>query len=296
MTFEKRIIDLDPVFIQEDTDLFENSKDGNGSFYETRLQFKNNLRNTLYTAGTGIDITSGVISALPFVSTDTLQTVYDNGLPGFKGVINLSSNDALHLISTSSAFVPPSMTTSQFSFITTKIDGMLAFANDVERYISYNNSVNSLIAYIDDIDQTSFGEMYFINNSLSTTIISPANPVKINAIYNGGFLSLFSHTSGRLTYFGELRNFKITVSLSCTLNLSSGNISVFIYKNGSQISKSKQSVYIGSTTPADKNLLCQCMIDLINGDYIEVYVQNDLATDPITVSQFNCILSSMSSL
>jgi hypothetical protein len=296
MTFEKRIPDLDPNPGIEDIDLFETSKGGSGSYFISYSDIKLDLQDTLYTAGTGIDITLGVISAIPMPSIETLQIVYDNGLPGIKGLINLAPDESFRLVSTDAAFVPPSMTVTQFSAIVTKFDGMIAFAHDVERHIVYNAATENLIAYISDIDQSKYGEMYFNDNITPTNITLAANPVKVTGTYIPGFLNLFTHSSGALTYSGNPRNFKVTADLSCTIDLFPGDVSVFIYKNGLQILKSKKSVYIGATTPANHTISCSCMIDLVSGDYIEVYIQNDLATDDIIVTQFNCILTSMLSL
>ena len=188
------------------------------------------------------------------------------------------------------------VTDAEFKAVATPAKGLMAYISDSNRVGIQKGTpgvpVYDSLAYISDIptpQAPSYGEMYFNDNATETVIVSPATPVKVAGTYVSGLISEFTHSAGTMTYIGSGDTFKLNVSLSCTLNLASGTVSVIIYQNGSPISKSKQESFLGSTSPGAQNISCMALVSLATNDTVEIFIQNDSGSENITVTQLNCI-------
>lgn len=132
---------------------------------------------------------------------------------------------------------------------------------------------------------------YYMNgNATATTIASVGVAVKVAGTTTSSSLTQkFTNTDNRATYIGSLtRFFKVT----STLSLESGNnnqVGVYIAKNGTLINESE--VY-GTTSGSGRaeNIVVQTLVQLSENDYIEIFVENDSATNNITVTDLNVIL------
>jgi hypothetical protein len=188
------------------------------------------------------------------------------------------------------------LTAAELAALTLPAKGLVAYVSDSDRLSVQKGTpgvpVYDSLAYISDIptpQAPSYGEMYFNDNATETVIVSPATPVKVAGTYVSGLISEFTHSAGTMTYIGSGDTFKLNVSLSCTLNLASGTVSVIIYQNGSPISKSKQESFLGSTSPGAQNISCMALVSLATNDTVEIFIQNDSGSENITVTQLNCI-------
>ena len=131
-----------------------------------------------------------------------------------------------------------------------------------------------------------YGVVYMQGNATATVIASTSTPVKVAGTWTSEITSSFTATTGgRLTYTGTETQ---VVRIDCALTLSpvSGSnqhISVYIAKNGSVVTGSRQEAHISSG--ANMNMSICWQSSLTTNDYIEVFVQNSTATNNITVSR-----------
>jgi hypothetical protein len=131
-----------------------------------------------------------------------------------------------------------------------------------------------------------YGVVYMQGNATATVIASTSTPVKVAGTWTTDILSSFTATTGgRLTYTGTETQ---VVRIDCALTLSpvSGanqHISVYIAKNGSVVTGSRQLSHISSGDYMNMSACWQS--SLATNDYIEVFVQNGTATNNITVSR-----------
>lgn len=157
---------------------------------------------------------------------------------------------------------------------------------------------NSVTAHLNGIDnalsniatgQTAFGEMYFTGNSDVTTIAALNTPVKVNAsAFNSGELKNFTQSGGTITYTGtDPITALVSVDLTATYNGSSQNTGFYLALNGSVITKSKQSTFIGGATPATQANPVKCLVALVTGDDLDIYVENQENANDIIVQDCN---------
>jgi hypothetical protein len=163
-------------------------------------------------------------------------------------------------------------------------------------YTTDNGASWKEIASIDDIpvDTTAFGESFFQGNATETVISVAGTAVKIAGTYSSGDLLKFTESGGTLTYTAdESKQFLISLSLTATLDLSTSNISVVIHKNGSELTKSKQTNFTGSVSPGMQSTSVNALTFLDTNDTIEVFIQNDDTTSNITVQDLNVSVSAV---
>lgn len=147
------------------------------------------------------------------------------------------------------------------------------------------NTVGTTIEISNDLASI-YGVVYMQGNATATVIASTSTPVKVGGTWTTDIASSFTATTGgRLTYTGTETQ---VVRIDCALTLSptSGanqHISVYIAKNGSVVTASRQQAHISNG--ADINMSVCWQSSLATNDYIEVFVQNGTAVNNITVSR-----------
>jgi hypothetical protein len=232
------------------------------------------------------------------VDAVNLQKAYDNGV---SGNINLISGKPFELTSLVAGFLMPRMTELQFNQIVNPDAGLLAYASNLQRFITNVGSPATPdykeIAFIDDIpvfQQVGYGEMYFINNATPTPIFAPNIPVNIVGTYIAGNLSQFQQSGDALIYNGiSPAECQISVNLSGSMTSDTDTFNFIIYINGVRQVKSQMSNYFGPTSPGDHSVALQ-MLALLNPlDQITVAVENTSDADDITIVNFNCIIQEL---
>lgn len=141
------------------------------------------------------------------------------------------------------------------------------------------------------IENSSDISQYFMNNNATATIISATGtPVKIiGTTTSAAVTRKFTNTDNRATYNGALsRFFRVVV----TASVESGNnnqVGIYIAKNGVTIDESE--VY-GTTSGSGRveNIVCQTLVRLEANDYIEVFCENNTATQDITATNLNVVI------
>lgn len=160
----------------------------------------------------------------------------------------------------------------------------------------YFAGIDAALAVADNIP-AAFGEMYFQGNVTPTTIVTPGVPVKVNATYNSGSLQGFSQSGGTLTYTGTgSRDVYVSADLTATYAGTSQNTSFYIALDGAVVAKSQQSTFIGAVTPANQTNPCQCIVPIVNGSQLELWVSNDDNTNNPIVTDCNFVVQSVSAV
>jgi hypothetical protein len=137
------------------------------------------------------------------------------------------------------------------------------------------------------------GNYYMTANATTTTISAVDTPVKILGNTTANTINQkFTHTDNKLTYVGALiRDFQVTA----TASLTSGNnnvIGLYVAKNGVVIASSEMYSTTSSGGRAE-SITCQTILELNEGDYVEMYVENTTAATNITVEYLNVICKSL---
>lgn len=258
--------------------------------------------------GISYDSFTGVISAdinttnLQFTASqiNTIQDIDTTAAPTFGGMtVNLSTSTPFSINSTTAGFLMPSMSSVEFDSIPSPDNALIAWTTDLNRFrVNKGTSgapVYDTLAYLSDIAAVTadgaIGECYFNNNSTETVIASIGTPVQVSGTYVTGELVNITHVNGRLTNAGsETLVLKVSVSMTCSLNLTTADIKAYIYKNGAVSSNFTQEPSLDGTSPSFHTVSMTGFISLSPNDYIEVYISNQTNTDNITVQSlnFNC--------
>jgi hypothetical protein len=170
--------------------------------------------------------------------------------------------------------------TCNFSGGGTYLQGIGQFFRDNEpRWINNKGVLNT----------SAIGNYYMSNNATVTTITTSGVPVKVLGTTTANAINQkLSHSNNRLTYKGELiKNFQISAVASFT----SGNnrlIGLYVAKNGTIINDSEMYATTSGSGRAE-SITIQTITELTNGDYIEIFIENDSNTDDITVEFLNVI-------
>jgi hypothetical protein len=113
----------------------------------------------------------------------------------------------------------------------------------------------------------------------------------IKKIGSPDYGNMFDFSSGSTTIVSSSGVYYL---LNCTTTSSSNNDEVHVkfYKNGTEIPCSLGSMVMSSGGKGN-TIPFHCMTDMIDGDYIEVYVANMSGTTDITLENMNIILSEL---
>lgn len=163
-------------------------------------------------------------------------------------------------------------------------------------YLSGVGYTSNLTRFINckGIENTAeIGNLYMLNNTTATVISGSGIPTKVLGTTTPNAINQkFSHSNNRLTYTGGLiRDFQVSV----TTSLTSGNnnvIGVYVAKNGTIITESEMYGTTSSSGRAEA-ITCQTILEMQENDYIEIWVENNTASQNITVEYMNVIIKSL---
>jgi hypothetical protein len=135
--------------------------------------------------------------------------------------------------------------------------------------------------------QSAYGE-YYISNAVTTTIGTAGTFVKVTGTTTANVLSNFTHpVNNRLTYVGSTtRKFLINAVISFH-GANSNDYKFAIYKDGSSILNSSIVSATGSGIGILYTVSCQCIVELNNNNFIEVFVTNIDGTNSATIDFMN---------
>jgi hypothetical protein len=139
----------------------------------------------------------------------------------------------------------------------------------------------------------SYAEMFTNGAAVNTTIGAIETFTKIANDTTAGDLNNFTHTTGRLTYFGlTAKEFRVNVSLNAQNTTAAQTIRFSVAKNGVPLIKSRATVSLTYTTDGYCVSL-NCLTSLAAGDYIEVFTANATAATVVTVADLNVVVAAV---
>lgn len=134
---------------------------------------------------------------------------------------------------------------------------------------------------------------YMQGNATATTIAATGTPVKVAGITTEYAISQrFTHSSNRATHDGAItRDFKITAI--CSLTSGNGHqVGVYVAKNGTTIDESETYLTTNASGRLENGAI-HTIASLQQTDYIEIFVENNTATNDITVEDLNVIVEAL---
>jgi hypothetical protein len=145
---------------------------------------------------------------------------------------------------------------------------------------------------IKKIGSPDYGNMFDFSSGSTTIVSSSGVYYLLNCTTTSLYTRGFTHSTNRLTKVGAAWG---PIKLEGNIALSSSNndeVHVKFYKNGTEIPCSLGSMVMSSGGKGN-TIPFHCMTDMIDGDYIEVYVANMSGTTDITLENMNIILSEL---
>jgi len=145
---------------------------------------------------------------------------------------------------------------------------------------------------ITKIGSPDYGNMFDFSSASVTTISSSGTYYLLNCSTTSLYTRGFTHSNARLTKVGDAFGpIKMEGNLAVSAN-NNDEIHVKFFKNGIEVPCSLGSMVMssggkGSTLPF------HCITDMIDGDYVEVWVSNETSTQDITLENMNIILSEL---
>lgn len=216
--------------------------------------------------------------------------------------ITLAPGKNFGFAGTTAGFYLPSMTQAQFDAILSPPNGLMAWADDTNR-IRVNTGttlapVPEDVAYLSDIaaitTNSVWAEMYFVNNGLHTVFGSVGVPVKVVSSYSPGLLQGFTEAAGTLTYtLPDAITLTLGVSFSAEAVTNPVNLTFFIYVAGSAIAKIQQTLDLDGIVPSLLPIPLSGLVNLVSGNTIEIWVQNNTDTTDIIVGDLNLAVTSI---
>ena len=137
-----------------------------------------------------------------------------------------------------------------------------------------------------------YGNMFDFSSSSVTTISTSDTWVKLNSNTVSNYTKGFTHSNNRLTKVGDAYN---PIKLECNTSVSANNndlVQCSFFKNGVLIPCSVGEMVMSSGGKGS-TIAFHCMTDMLDGDYIEVWVKNVNSTTNITLDVFNVILTEL---
>ena len=133
-------------------------------------------------------------------------------------------------------------------------------------------------------DTKPYGYMYMNDNYKITKFIASTLYTKVNGKTNTVKANSFTATDNRFTYTGKRTlTAKIYVNVGASPTEGSSNFSIAILKNGLEQIAPSASKATDSKSESFQIIL-ETEVDLITGDYIEVFIKNNLTTSAILVN------------
>jgi hypothetical protein len=132
-------------------------------------------------------------------------------------------------------------------------------------------------------DTKPYGYAYMNDNQQSTKFISPTLYAKVAGNTTTTKANGFVATQNRFTYTGKRQlTAQIYVNAGVLTPEPNSEIAISIYKNGQQQVAPNSSIGIAGKKE-NVQITLETEVDLIQGDYIEVFIKNNINTTPILV-------------
>ena len=133
----------------------------------------------------------------------------------------------------------------------------------------------------------SYCEINFYGNTTVTTVTAIATPVVVSSILfqlNAFSTGMTLGNNSRLI-FSYSGKYLIQISLSCFTGVNNQTIAGLIALNGNVILSTQQTSDVSSAR--SQNITLSAILNITATNYVELYIQNNTATNSITVSSCN---------
>lgn len=147
-------------------------------------------------------------------------------------------------------------------------------------------TVNAIILKL----QPAVGSYSMSNNATATDIVTTSVGVKVaGSTTAGAEIERFSNGNNRLTYLaGRKRLFVCTAVGNEAVGGNNHQYAFSFYKNGTKIAESEKTI-TSDSSGRTSTFVIQAVTELSEGDYIEVWVQDNTGTADVTISYLNVI-------
>jgi hypothetical protein len=150
------------------------------------------------------------------------------------------------------------------------------------------------LTYLEGIALTPYLNYFDFSSDSETNITTQDVYVKLNTDTTMGFSrNGLTHANNRVTNTGATRIFYVS-AIGSFQSASGSEIGMAVFKNGSIVSCSEQFSIIppaGATKSAA--IPSQCLVQLEENDYLEIFVKNSTSTANITTDTINVILQGL---
>jgi hypothetical protein len=163
---------------------------------------------------------------------------------------------------------------------------------DLSTWNQSNQDYDVTLQSIKKIGSCDFVDMFDVSTRFVTTVLTIDEFYLLNTTTTSTLSKGFTHTNNKITKLGESYG---PIKIEGNLSISSGDnndIYVSIFKNGSIVSSSEQVL---STNNVGDTGSCSfsCLINLLDTDFIQVYVRNSTSTSNITLNRLSVILTEL---
>jgi hypothetical protein len=136
--------------------------------------------------------------------------------------------------------------------------------------------------------QSAYGE-YYISTIAATPIVTAGSYVKVAGTTTAGTLSNFTHTSGnRLTYTGTATR-KFFVSATISFHGTNGTDYAFAIGKNNNIITASIVEQTGEGAADLSSVSVQCIVELANTEFIEVFTTSMTGPNNPTVDHMNVV-------
>jgi hypothetical protein len=138
--------------------------------------------------------------------------------------------------------------------------------------------------------QQAVGSYSMSGNTTATDIVTTGVGVKVAGVTSAGSQILrFSNGENRLTYLaGRTRLFQVTAVGDAINGGNNHQYAFSFYKNGTKVPETEKVITADSAGRAGVFII-QGVIEFAEGDYVEVWAQDNTGTADVTVSHLNVI-------
>jgi len=297
-------------FKDVDTALAITARDNLGEFNWTGVNFVNIPNVGILNGGSNLIFTKGaIVNSLGLVFTGTwasivLDSSFFLGTGSAGNVISIDSNAVItrrfRTIYSSLVAFGSSVAINVSALASIPIESFILDTVNFSGGGTYlggliSDSVYSLFVNCIGVRNTYTMSNYVMNgNAILTDIVSTGVPVKVAGVTTSNALSQkFTNTSNRATYNGGFpRIFDVTAIASVTSASSNDQIGFYLAKNGVALLDTVM-VLTTNTSNRAENTVIQTIVELSNGDYIEIFIANATDTSDVTVTHLNVLTKSI---
>jgi hypothetical protein len=140
------------------------------------------------------------------------------------------------------------------------------------------------------LDRFPMGEVYMTGNTTATTVSIAGTYYKVSgttSFSSGSYNFSNGGVSNRLTYTGAREKmFHIACTLSASSSTSNQVIKAALFKNGVALGNGVIQTKLGSTGDITSTAI-HVMTELMQNDYLELFIMNTSGTGPLTITEMN---------